>query len=151
MEKVYEEGYDRRFRTTTAIPVLLNDLLVRMVFSVKRYYYHRLPLTQCVPVDTEKMRQPELRRMLLTAHGVMCGCDLIDATTVFLSDGANPIAALHAALHLNFVGYVRLSQVGISEIRAKYRQEHINLEAITEDTQKEWERLYQDAQQWLIA
>ena len=42
MIKVYEEGYDCRHGMATAIPVLINDLLLRAVFMIKQHFYDKI-------------------------------------------------------------------------------------------------------------
>lgn len=141
---LFEKGYDLRFGIATAIPVAVNELLTRLAFAIKRYYYHHLPLKQCIPADSKSTKQPELRRMLLVAHGTMCLWDAGDAAISF----AKGEGWIGAALHLNYIAYVRLAHVGLSEVRARYHQEHIDIKKITEDTQQEWERLSVEAQAW---
>lgn len=150
--KVFEAGYDARFGAAMAIPVIINDLLVRLIFAVKRFFYHHLPLKECIPVDLKLInRQPELRRMFLVAHGVLCIFDVGDALVTYAKNGAGTTGIVPAVLHLNFFALIRFSQIGFSELRAMYRQNHIDLHSITKDTKKEWNRLYQDAQKWAPA
>lgn len=147
--KMFENGYDYRFGMALSIPVAINEMMVRLSFALKRYFYHHLPLAECIPVNLKVkgvgIRQPELRRMMLIAHGTMCVWDAGDAAVAYAASGGN---ALNAALHLNYFAYIRLAQAGLSEVRAMYRQTHIDLYAITKDTKEEWNRLYQDAQKW---
>jgi len=148
-EKMFESGYDFRFGMAMSIPVAVNETMTRLCFALKRYYYHHLPLNECIPADLKGRgnRQPELRRMLLVAHGTMCVWDAGDAAVAYVTT-QNP---LDAALHLNYFAYIRLAQAGLSELRAMYRQNHIDLQAITEDTQEEWDRLYLEGQKWAPA
>lgn len=149
--KVFENGYDFRFGMALSIPVALNEAMTRLCFALKRYYYHHLPLNECIPTDIKGhgkgIRQPELRRMLLVAHGTMCVWDAGDAAVSYVTT-QDP---LNAALHLNYFAYIRLAQAGLSELRAMYRQNHIDLQAITEDTKEEWDRLYLEGQKWAPA
>ena len=36
--EIFEKGYDTRFQTAQAIPVFLNELLVRLIYDVRRLY-----------------------------------------------------------------------------------------------------------------
>ena len=147
--KVFEEGYDARFGAAMAIPVVINNLLVRLIFAVKRFFYHHLPLKECIPVDLKLIsRQPELRRMFFVAHGVLCVFDTGDAIVTYVANGAGTTGIVPAAMHLNYFALIRFAQIGFSELRAMYRQTHIDLKAITKDTIEEWDRLYLDAQKW---
>ena len=143
--EVFEKGYDARFGVAMAIPVVLNDLLVRLCFALKRRFYHHLPMKECIPFDANPIqRQPELRRMLLVAHGTMC---VIDAGDAVLESGG---VAVTGALRLNVFAYIRLSQLGFSEIRAIYRQNHIDIRKLTKDTDSEWKRLYEETRNWTM-
>lgn len=151
VEDMFVKGYDLRFGAAMSIPVALNETMTRLCFALKRYYYHHLPLNECIPTDIKGhgkgIRQPELRRMLLVAHGTMCVWDAGDTAVTYVTT-QDP---LNAALHLNYFAYIRLAQAGLSELRAMYRQNHIDLQSITEDTQEEWDRLYLEGQKWAPA
>lgn len=146
---VFEQGYDMRFGLALSIPVVVNEILVRLCFALKRYFYHHLPLAECIPTNMKiggmGIRQPELRRMMFVAHGTMCVWDAGDAVVAYVASNGN---VLSAALHLNYFAYIRLAQAGLSELRAMYRQTHIDLNKMAKDTQDEWAALYQDAQHW---
>lgn len=86
--------------------------------------------------------------MLLVAHGALCALDLGDAGVQYVTSGGN---VLQAALHLNYFAYVRLAQDGLASLRARYRQNHIDVKAITVRTQEGWVELYTDAQKWIPA
>jgi hypothetical protein len=73
--KVFEEGYDLRHGIALSIPVLLTELLTRVMWSVKQAFYHGHPLRSCLPVASN----PELRRMLMIAHGSLCLVSAADA------------------------------------------------------------------------
>lgn len=146
--KVFESGYDARFGIALSIPVITSDLLTRLTFSLKRYFYHHLPINECIPMDTKVgsiTHQPELRRMLLIAHGTLCAWDVGDAVIQGVVQGN----VLSAALRLNYWGYIRLSQDALAALRARCRQNHIDIDAITKCTQEEWKVLYTDAQKWI--
>lgn len=149
--KVFENGYDFRFGLALSIPVAISEVLTRLCFALKRYFYHHLPIDACIPVNFKAgnhPHQPELRRMLLVAHGALCALDLGDAGVQYVTSGGN---VLQAALHLNYFAYVRLAQDGLASLRARYRQNHIDVKAITVRTQEGWVELYTDAQKWIPA
>ena len=102
-------------------------------------------MKECIPFDAKPIqRQPELRRMLLVAHGTMC---VIDAGDAVLKSGG---VAVTGALRLNVFAYIRLSQLGFNEIRAIYRQNHIDIRKLTKDTDSEWKRLYEETRNWTM-
>ena len=149
--KVFENGYDARFGLALSVPVVISELLTRLSFALKRYFYHHLPVNECIPVNFKvgsHPHQPELRRMLLVSHGVLCAWDVGDAAFQYATTGGNVLAA---ALHLNYFAYTRLAQDGLAELRARYRQNHIDIDAITKRTQGEWEALCADTKKWIPA
>lgn len=146
--EMFENGYDFRFGVAMAVPVAVNEVLVRLCYAIKRYYFHHLPLEDCIPFDTRmgniETRKPELRRMLLVSTGTLCAVDAGDA---FVRSGFFN-NKLDFALRLNYFAYLRLATLGLSAIRAKCRRGHIDIAAISADTQKEWQRLYAESQKW---
>jgi hypothetical protein len=149
--KIFENGYDARFGKALSIPVVISELLTRLSFALKRYFYHHLPVNECIPINFKvgnHPHQPELRRMLLVSHGVLCAWDAGDAAVQYFATGGN---ILTAALHLNYFAYIRLAQDGLAELRARHRQNYIDIKAITKRTREEWETLFIEAQDWVPA
>lgn len=143
--KLFEKGYDLRFGIAMAVPVFVNELIVRFLFTIKRHFYNKMAWQECLPLDTEKpCRQPELRRMLTVAHGTLCLCDVGDAVIRSGNPVANPIGF---ALHLNMIAWARLSLQGLAEARGIYRQNYIDLEAITKAVDNDWNKLYAEINQ----
>ena len=86
--QMYKEGYDARFQVTQAIPVFINEMIVRLIYSIRRLvrYYadvkseersFRLLWKSCEPFSNATVK-----RMLTVAHGTFC---LIDAVLEALS------------------------------------------------------------------
>lgn len=144
--EVFENGYDFRFGLALQVPVRINNLLVRFCFALKRFFYHQYPLKECMPFDGGlfgMQRQPELRRMMLVAHGVLCVCDTGDAV---IRGGGDPVTIL---LRTNYFAYLRLAYIGLGEVRAIYRQNHLNLKQMKKDIDEEWTGLYEsNVQTW---
>lgn len=145
--KMFKNGYDARFGAAMAIPVVINELLVRICFTIKRHYYHKEPWSQCIPIVLlREINNPEsnaviLRRMLLASYGSMCLVDFGDAA--ICSGGVNSLDFL---LHLNFVAWknfaVNLAISGVMEMRLNYSATHLNVKKLDSDLKDEWERLY---------
>ncbi|MEG1640553.1 MAG: hypothetical protein RR284_06475, partial [Ruthenibacterium sp.] len=132
-------GYDLRFSAAMGIPVMLNEMLIRLLFAIKRHFYNKRDWKDCIPLDWKLTgNQPELRRMLFVGHGVLCAIDVTDAG---IRSGGN---ILRFALHLNYVAWVRLGLSGLAGLRAKYREEHLDMKKIEMETENEWKRLYAD-------
>lgn len=133
--KVFEQGYDARFGLAQAIPVLVNELSIRLFWSLKRHYYHKKPWKESIPIGN----QPELRRMLLTGHGVLCLVDGIDAAA--RSGGQ----ILLFFLRINFPAWKRLAFSGMLEVRAIYKENVIDLHSLEKDLDMEWKVLYAES------
>jgi len=131
--KIFENHYDARFGMAQAIPVAINEVSIRLLWAIKRRFYSDKNWKECIPIGSH----PDLRRMLLTGHGVLCLVDGIDAAA--RSNGQ----ILFFALHLNFVAWKRLALSGLMEIRSLYKENCIDIVALDEDLRNEWGRLYE--------
>ena len=130
--KIFENHYDARFGMAQAIPVVINEISIRLLWAIKSRFYSNKSWGECIPIGSH----PELRRMLLTGHGVLCLVDGIDAAA--RSKGQ----ILLFALHLNFIAWKRLALSGLLEIRALYKENTLDITALDEDLRNEWNRLY---------
>lgn len=130
---MYAHGYDARFVAAQAIPVALNEVLIRLCWSIKRHYYHGLAWKDCVPLKISD--KPELRRMLLVGHGCLC---LVDAADAAIRSWGN---LMGFALHINVVAWSRFARMGYLEIRAWYKKDALNTEQMETDLKAEWDTL----------
>ena len=113
--KVFEQGYDFRFGITMAIPVVICDLSVKLVWSIKHYFYHKKPLHECIPTN----KHNDLRIMLIVANSTLCGVDMIDA--LIRSKGN----WLKAFMRLNLIAWGRLAMLVIKEIWLRLKFKHV--------------------------
>ena len=104
--RVFQDGYDFRFGLAMAVPVVMSELSVRLIWSLKRLFYHKRPLKECIPLD----KQQSLRTMLIVAHGTLCVMDAVDAG---VRSGGN---ALLFALRINVVAWYRLTALVLKEV-----------------------------------
>ncbi len=118
--KVFESGYDLRHGLAMAIPVLITELLTRMMWVIKRRFYHEQDWRDCVP----SANNPELRRMLLIGHGTLC---LVDTTDAALRSGGNIVAFM---LRSNLVAWTRFGTLAIKEVKACYMAGSLDVEAV---------------------
>ena len=72
--KAFQDGYDARWGLTMAIPVVLCDLSIRFIWSVRRFFGDKKQLSECIPSD----KQPDLRMMVLVGNGTLCIVDGVD-------------------------------------------------------------------------
>lgn len=129
--KVFEQGYDFRHGLALAIPVLITELLTRMMWVVKQRCYHKRVWKDCVP----SANNPELRRMLLVAHGSLC---LIDAGDAAIRSGGDMVQFL---LRTNIVGWTRFGHLAIKEVYAWYNAGHIDADAVDEYLDAEYKKM----------
>ena len=135
--KLFEKGYDVRFAAACAIPVVINEFFIHLFWSIKARFYHKKTWNEAM----EFRNQPELRRMLLIGHGVLCIVDASDATVRTIKKGGE---LLYFSLHLNIVAWERLAVAGLQEVRNLYKEKVIDVVALDEDLEIEWKKLYHE-------
>ena len=104
--KVFQEGYDARFGLTMAIPVVLCDLSIKLIWAIKHYFYHKRPLLECLPTK----RHDDLRIMLIIGDGTLCMMDGADAAIRSSGNWVNFF------LRLNIVAWYRLVVLVFREV-----------------------------------
>lgn len=129
--QVFEKGYDLRHGVAMAIPVLITELLTRLMWVSKQRFYYKKPWKECVP----STGNPELRRMLLVAHGTLC---LIDAGDAALRSAGDMIQFL---LRTNIIGWARFGSLALKEVYAWYNAGHIDADAVDEYLDSEYEKM----------
>ena len=112
---IFLKGYDSRFQTTQAIPVFINEMLVRLIYSVRRLFKYfsdtrkeerspSLMWQRCEPFSN-----PTVKRMLTVAHGTFCLVDIGDAVGRSFVVGGGTFNAVEFVLRLNVVGVGRFA------------------------------------------
>ncbi|MEG2935592.1 MAG: hypothetical protein RR844_03785 [Clostridium sp.] len=104
--KVFQEGYDARFGLTMAIPVVLCDLSIKLIWAIKHYFYHKRSLAECIPTK----KHDDLRVMLIIGDGTLC---LMDGADAAIRSGGNWI---NFFLRLNIVAWYRLVSLVFREV-----------------------------------
>lgn len=132
--KVFESGYDARHGLAMAIPVVLNEIMIRLLWGLKSHYYHKNAWSDSMPFGNK----PELRRMLLVGHGSLCIIDGVDAG---IRSGGD---ILIFSLHLNTIAWARFAFASLQELRALYNKNALDIESIDKDLQVDWNRLYNE-------
>lgn len=129
--QVFEKGYDLRHGVAMAIPVLITELLTRLMWASKQRFYHKKPWMECIPSASN----PELRRMLLVAHGTLC---LVDAGDAALKSGGDMVQFL---LRTNLIGWARFGTLALKEVYARHNAGHIDADAVDEYLDAELKKL----------
>ena len=103
---VFTKGYDFRFGMAMSIPVVVCDLSIRLIWAIKHYFYHKRPMSECIP----NKRHDDLRMMLIIGNATLC-----------LLDGAD--AAIRSCgkwidffLRINLVAWYRLATLVLREL-----------------------------------
>ena len=111
--KIFEKGFDTRFQTVQMIPVFVNEILVRFMYSVRRLirYYKNTPReNRCFETlwnQCEPFSNPTVKRMLTVAHGTFCIIDIGDAAIRGFAAGGGTFNPCEFFLRLNIAGVGR--------------------------------------------
>jgi hypothetical protein len=128
---VFQKGYDLRHGLAMAIPVLITELLTRITWVIKQRFYHKKPWSDCIP----SANNPELRRMLLIAHGSLC---LVDGADAALRSGGDIVQFM---LRSNLIAWARFGTLALKELRAWYKEGSLDVEAIDTYLDAEYKRI----------
>jgi len=129
--EVFEKGYDFRHGIAIAIPVLITELLIRFMYTMKNKFYHKKEWNECIPNASIS----ELRRMLLVGHGVLC---LMDGADAYIKSGGELVTFLSRT---NLIGWVRFGNLALKELVAWYNEGHLDIEKVDKYIESEYYRL----------
>lgn len=110
MTEVFQSGYDLRHGATMAIPVFVNELMIRTLWVIKRHFFEKKPWKECIP----SQKHSDLRLMLIVGNGALC---LMDGADAAIRSAGN---ALCFILRLNLIAWVRLIILIFKELRIRY-------------------------------
>ncbi len=112
---IYKEGYDIRFQATQAIPVFINEIIVRFLYAIRRLVKYFVTIEKeeysisAIWKACEPFSNPTVKRMLTVAHGTFCMVDLSDATIRAFITGGGTFNMTEFFLRLNIVGVGRFT------------------------------------------
>jgi len=104
--RAFQEGYDFRHGLAMAIPVVITDLSIRLIWAIRRHFQYERPLKECIPTS----RHDDLRIMLLLGNGTLCIMDGMDAG---LRCGGNFLAFF---TRLNLIAWFRFVTLVLKEV-----------------------------------
>lgn len=104
--RAFQEGYDLRYGMAMAVPVLITDLSIRLVWALRRRFQYELPLKECIPTQ----KHEDLRMLLLVGTGTLCVMDGVDAG---IRSGGNALAFF---MRLNLIAWGRLVCLVLKEV-----------------------------------
>ena len=114
MVRVFEEGYDVRFAATMAIPVILEELMIKVIWMVRQKFIRNKTWKESFPTK----EHAELRIMLIVGNGTLCLIDGADAAVHGIVEGGFNVVSF--VCHLNLVGWVRLVTLVLRELKIRY-------------------------------
>lgn len=140
--EVFNKGFDIRFQTTQAIPVLLNELMVRTFYAIRRmiqYYSNtskenrsiKKMWQSCKPFDNLT-----ISRMLTVAHGTFCLVDIADATVRGFASGGGSFNPVTFFLRLNLAGVGRFTISLYGETKREINYHKVRKEALFAEKEK---------------
>lgn len=104
--RAFQEGYDFRLGLATAIPVIITDLSIRLVWALRRHFQYGKPMKDCIPTQ----KHADLRIMLIFGNGTLCVMDGIDAG---VRSGGNFLAFF---MRLNLIAWFRFVTLVLKEV-----------------------------------
>ena len=132
--EIFKKGYDARFQTAQAIPVFVNEIIVRLFYSIRRLIQY-FAITQRENRSFNRMwRSCESfsnatgKRMLTVAHGTFCLADLGDATIRSFAKSGVSFNIKEYVLRLNVVGVGRFTISLYGEIKRGSKRHYVDEE-----------------------
>lgn len=120
--RAFQEGYDFRHGVAMAIPVLVTELSIRLVWSMRQYFQYKKPIKECIPIQ----KHPDLRIMLLIGNGTLCVIDGLDSGVRSRGN------FLIFFMKLNLIAWFRLTTLVLKEVFIRLgivNSLHMNIEA----------------------
>ncbi|SEW34420.1 hypothetical protein SAMN05216413_2270 [Ruminococcaceae bacterium KH2T8] len=127
---IYKEGYDARFQAAQAIPVFINELVTRLMYSIRRLSGYLIN----TPAEARSFKQmwsvcepfsnATVKRMLTVAHGTFCLLDIGDAAVRGVASGN----VAEFAMRVNVVGVGRFTVSVAGEFGQSYRLKDVENE-----------------------
>lgn len=93
-----------------AIPVLVTELSIRLIWSIRRHYQYERPLKDCIPTQ----KHADLRVMLLLGNGTLC---IIDAMDAGIRSKGNFLSFF---MHLNLIAWMRFIIMVLKEVCIRF-------------------------------
>ncbi len=110
MEQVFVSGYDARFAITLGVPVILQNLMIKVFWVLKGRFCYKKKWRNLIPDSSHG----DLRIMLLLGNATLC---LIDGSDAIIRSKGNAFCFI---MHINIVAWSKLIIMTISEIKIRY-------------------------------
>ncbi|MCM1186542.1 MAG: hypothetical protein NC251_10455 [Lachnoclostridium sp.] len=102
----YTEGYDFRYSMAQAVPVVITELCIRLIWALRQYFQYHKPIRECIP----SIKKENLRIMLLVGNGALCLIDGMDAGIRSKGD------ALLFFMRMNLIAWFRFVTLVLKEV-----------------------------------
>ena len=140
--EVYEQGYDIRFQTAQTIPVLVNELMVRIFYSIRRLVKYFIETKKeersfsSLWQECEPFSNSTVKRMLTVAHGTFCLVDISDSLLRSFVSGKGTLDIKELFMRLNIVGVGRFMISMYGEVNRGTKCQDIKKEIISLEHKK---------------
>lgn len=139
---LFEKGYDVRFQVAQAIPVFINEMTVRLIYSIRRLmkYYIFVPKENrnfnLLWKSCEPFSNATVKRMLTVAHGTFCMIDVSDAAIRGFTAGGGTFKVVEFFTRLNIVGIGRFTISLYGEVKREIQSNRAKSEALFTNKEK---------------
>ena len=134
--ELFKKGYDVRFQTAQAIPVLINELMVRLIYSTRRLikYFNNYDSQKHSFTNLwkacEPFTNPTVQRMLTVAHGTFLVIDSGEAVIQSFIAGGGAFNPIEFFMRLNIIGVGRFTISIYGEVKRGIRVHGIEREIL---------------------
>lgn len=134
--KLFEKGYDVRFQTAQAISVFINEMVVRLFYSIRRLIKYFSSVTKeerslaLLWKSCEPFSNATVKRMLTVAHGTFCLIDVGDATIRGFTTGGGTFNVVEFFMRLNIVGVGRFTISLYGEAKRGLKSNKVKAEVV---------------------
>lgn len=130
-EKMYLNGYDMRFGIAMSIPVIGNDIMVKVFWALRERYQYKENWKSII-------KKAKNDKRLLRMAFVSAGCfSLVDIGEAYIRSEGN---LLLFALRINYVGICKFAFAGYREVIVRVKE--VTDECLDEILDSEWEAIF---------
>lgn len=140
--QIFKNGYDFRFQTAQAIPVFVNEMLVKLIYSIRRLVRYFVmtkkndKLFESLWCSCEPFNNATVKRMLIVAHGTFCIIDAGDAVARGFVAGGGSFNVTEFLMRLNIIGVGRFTISLYGEVKRGKKRAVLKEEVITLSREK---------------
>ena len=134
--EIFKKGYDIRFQVAQTIPVLINEMLVRTIYSIRRMvrYFNtvekKIRTFSLLWETCEPFTNATVKRMLTVAHGTFCLIDASDVLVRGIIYGGGSLNIAESIMRLNIIGIGRFTISLYGEVTRRTQRTSLKEEAI---------------------